>query len=101
MPNAKFGSRQPAMKNANVLLIMTDQQSADALSCAGNPYLNTPSLDRLDLAGVRMECDPREATNLAADPGYAEILERHRAWLQQWCKETSDSFAKAHKADVE
>ena len=48
-----------------------------------------------------LERDPREATDLAADPGYAEILERHRAWLQQWCKETSDSFAKAHKADVE
>ena len=48
-----------------------------------------------------MDNDPHEATNLAADPGYAEILERHRAWLQQWCKETSDSFATTDKTNVE
>jgi arylsulfatase A-like enzyme len=39
----------------NRLYIFTDQQSADAMSCAGNPYLHTPALDRLAESGVRFE----------------------------------------------
>ncbi|WP_327087161.1 sulfatase-like hydrolase/transferase [Nonomuraea sp. NBC_01738] len=37
----------------NLLLILTDQHTADALSCAGNPYLSTPSLDALAARGTR------------------------------------------------
>lgn len=37
----------------NVLFIMTDQQTVDALSCAGNPHVKTPHLDRLAARGVR------------------------------------------------
>jgi len=37
----------------NVLLILTDQQTADALSCAGNSYLKTPALDKLAADGIR------------------------------------------------
>ena len=37
----------------NVLLIMTDQQTADALSCAGNKYVKTPALDALAASGIR------------------------------------------------
>ncbi len=40
----------------NILYIMTDQQSADAMSEAGNPHLNTPALDRLAARGVRFDC---------------------------------------------
>ncbi len=43
----------PPAKRPNVLLIITDQQRADMLSCAGNPYLKTPALDRLAASGVR------------------------------------------------
>ncbi|MFC1712725.1 sulfatase [Candidatus Poribacteria bacterium] len=39
----------------NVILIMTDQQRADALSCMGNPIVNTPNLDRLAAGGVAFE----------------------------------------------
>jgi arylsulfatase A-like enzyme len=39
----------------NVLLIITDQQRADMLSCAGNPYVKTPAMDSLAAAGVRFE----------------------------------------------
>ena len=43
----------------NVLLIMTDQQSADALSCrmgkVGRNYLHTPNMDRLFAEGVGFE----------------------------------------------
>ena len=37
----------------NVLFIITDQQRADHLGCAGNPDLKTPNLDRLAAEGIR------------------------------------------------
>ena len=41
-----------AVPRPNVLWIMTDQHSYDAMSCAGNPHLHTPNIDRLASAGV-------------------------------------------------
>jgi arylsulfatase A-like enzyme/poly(3-hydroxybutyrate) depolymerase len=43
------------MQAPNILFIMTDQQSAEMLSCAGNRYLHTPALDELAERGVRFE----------------------------------------------
>jgi len=37
----------------NVLFIITDQQRADALSCAGNPVLKTPHIDSIADEGIR------------------------------------------------
>ena len=37
----------------NILLIITDQQHADMMSCAGNKYLKTPAMDRLAREGIR------------------------------------------------
>ncbi len=46
----------------NILFIMTDQQSAQMMSCTGNQWLNTPALDRLSASGIRFEnsfaCNP-------------------------------------------
>ena len=39
----------------NILLILTDQQNARMLSCAGNPYLWTPAMDSIAEAGARFE----------------------------------------------
>jgi arylsulfatase A-like enzyme len=39
----------------NILYIFTDQQSADAMSAAGNPCLHTPAMDRIAAAGVRFD----------------------------------------------
>lgn len=39
----------------NIIYIMTDQQAFDAMSCAGNELVQTPSLDRLAADGVRFE----------------------------------------------
>jgi len=39
----------------NILLIMTDQQHAGMLSCAGNPHVKTPAMDSLAATGVRFE----------------------------------------------
>lgn len=48
-------STPPAGQAVHLLFIMTDQQTVDALSCAGNPYVKTPNLDRLAARGVRFE----------------------------------------------
>ena len=37
----------------NIVLIITDQQHADMMSCAGNKWLNTPAMDRLAREGIR------------------------------------------------
>ncbi len=42
-------------KSPNILWIMTDQQSFNMLSCAGNPYVHTPNLDALAARAVRFE----------------------------------------------
>ncbi|PTS92409.1 sulfatase, partial [Pedobacter sp. HMWF019] len=43
-----YGQTKP-----NVLLIITDQQTADAMSSAGNKDLHTPAMDKLAQNGVR------------------------------------------------
>ncbi len=43
------------MQQPNILYIFTDQQSASAMSCAGNTDLQTPAMDRLAREGVRFE----------------------------------------------
>ncbi len=37
----------------HILILMTDQQRADCLSCAGHPQIRTPSLDSIAAKGVR------------------------------------------------
>ena len=39
----------------NILVIMTDQHAAPAMSCTGNPYLKTPAMDSIAAKGVRFE----------------------------------------------
>jgi arylsulfatase A-like enzyme len=41
------------VNSPNILLILTDQHRANALSAAGNPWVHTPNLDRLASEGVR------------------------------------------------
>lgn len=44
-----------AADRPNIIYIMTDQQTAMAMSCAGNADLHTPNMDRLAAAGVLFE----------------------------------------------
>ena len=37
----------------NILFIITDQQHAEMMSCAGNPHLQTPAMDSLAEGGIR------------------------------------------------
>ncbi len=68
---------------ANVLFIMADQFRHDALSCAGNPVVETPNLDRLAAEGVRFTdavcssplCGPSRASLLTGQYAHG-----HRCW---------------------
>lgn len=42
-----------AQQRMNIIYIMTDQQAATAMSCAGNNDLKTPAMDALAKRGVR------------------------------------------------
>lgn len=42
-------------KRPNILYIMTDQQCADAISCAGNKDIKTPAIDSIAENGIRFE----------------------------------------------
>lgn len=53
LPLAALTAAEPP--RPNLLFLITDQQTAGALSCAGNPHLKTPNLDRLAARGVRFE----------------------------------------------
>lgn len=54
-----FGATLPvslfAQERPNILYIMTDQQTATAMSCAGNTDLRTPNMDKLAERGIRFE----------------------------------------------
>ena len=56
----------------NVLFLITDQQRADHLGCAGNPILKTPNLDRLASEGVRFTS--AYVVNPMCSPNRASIL---------------------------
>ncbi len=50
---ALSGQAIPAAQRPNILFIMTDQQSADAMSCRmGKQYLHTPAMDELAGRGI-------------------------------------------------
>lgn len=64
---------EPAKDRPNVLVILTDDQRYDAMSCAGHPFLKTPHMDRLAKEGVRFVnafvttslCSPSRASLLS------------------------------------
>lgn len=56
----------------NVLFIITDQQRADHLGCAGNPILKTPNIDRLASEGMRFTS--AFCANPICTPNRASIL---------------------------
>ena len=45
----------PARGKPNILVIMTDQQQAGMMSCAGNATVKTPMMDSLAATGARFE----------------------------------------------
>ena len=68
-----MASRDP--RRPNVVYIVSDDQGAWALGCAGNREISTPALDRLAASGIRFEnffctspvCSPARASLLTGD----------------------------------
>ena len=56
----------------NVLFIMSDDQGAWAMYCAGNPTIITPNLDRLAAEGVR--CENMFCVSPVCSPARASVL---------------------------
>jgi len=60
------------LKRPNILFILSDDQGAWAMGCAGNTDINTPHLDRLASSGIRFTnffctspvCSPARASIL-------------------------------------
>lgn len=46
-------TKPAAGKRPSIIVIMTDQQTDGAMSCAGNPWVETPAMDALAADGVR------------------------------------------------
>lgn len=67
----------------NIVYIMNDQQTANAMSCAGNGDIKTPNIDRLAKEGIRFTnsycssplCTPSRATMFTGLPsGYTQMF---------------------------
>jgi arylsulfatase A-like enzyme len=65
-------SAGPQHPRPNILLVMTDDQTAAQMSCAGHPLLQTPNIDRLAREGVRFS--EAFCTNSLCAPGRASVL---------------------------
>lgn len=67
VPVGALGADRP-----NFVILMTDDQRADSLSCAGNTILKTPQLDRLAAGGMRFT--NMFVTNALCAPSRATLL---------------------------
>ena len=67
----------------NILIITTDQQRTDSLSCYGSTFTDTPHLDRLAAEGVCFErayCANPVCTPARASIFSGRYVSRHGAW---------------------
>ncbi|MHC4885999.1 MAG: sulfatase-like hydrolase/transferase [Planctomycetota bacterium] len=77
----------------NVIIITTDQQRTDTLSCYGADYTSTPNIDRLAAEGV--QCNRAYTVNPVCTPSRLSILtgqylSKHGAWnIGMSCPEDS------------
>ena len=69
---ASCGQKEQEKKRPNILFIMTDDHTTQAMSCYGGRLIETPNMDRLAREGMRFEnC---YATNALSGPSRACIL---------------------------
>lgn len=73
------GSRLTAADKPNIIVMMTDDQRHDFLSCAGHPFIKTPNMDRIAKEGYRYTnafvtnalCAPSRATLMTGQYSHA------------------------------
>jgi arylsulfatase A-like enzyme len=71
------------MTRPNILLILTDQQRCDTLSCYGSSFTSTPNLDRLASEGIlftRAYCAAPLCTPSRASIFTGQYQSRHGVW---------------------
>jgi arylsulfatase A-like enzyme len=71
-PSQDSVANNSAGRRPNVVMIVTDNQSADSLGCYGNTEHETPNIDRLAREGLRF--DAAFCTNGTCSPTRASIL---------------------------
>ncbi|MCB1122738.1 MAG: sulfatase-like hydrolase/transferase, partial [Verrucomicrobiae bacterium] len=84
--SSAFGQRQSRDERPNILVIMTDQQSANMMSIAGNANLHTPAMDSLARKGVRFTkayctnpiCVPSRTSFLTGTPSHVNGINFNR-----------------------
>lgn len=67
----------------NILIVCTDQQRTDTLSCYGSGFINTPGFDRIAKEGIRFDraycpsavCTPSRVSLLSG-----QYVSRHNVW---------------------
>jgi uncharacterized sulfatase len=72
LKSADYKAQPPAKKQPNVIFFMTDDQRWDGMSIAGNPYFQSPNMDRIGREGAYFSncfvtnslCGPSRATCL-------------------------------------
>lgn len=89
-------------KQPHIIFIMTDQQRADALGCAGNPAIKTPYIDAIAKEGVRFSqtysavpsCTPARSCLLTGmNPwnngmlGYGRVARKYKYELPRMIRE--------------
>jgi arylsulfatase len=87
----------------NILFICTDQQRYDALGCHGNPFICTPTLDRLAAEGVLFEqcytqspvCAPARASLVTGQYPHAHGLWANGVALPEHAQMFTRSLADA------
>ncbi|HEY1189111.1 MAG TPA: sulfatase [Gemmata sp.] len=67
-----FGARLAAAEKPNIIVMMTDDQRFDYMSCAGHPFLKTPNMDRIAKEGFRYT--NMFVTNALCAPSRATLL---------------------------
>lgn len=102
-------------KRPNIVLIFTDQQRFDSLSCYGNKALQTPGIDRLAEEGTRFDncyvnnpvCTPSRASLFTGRPlsGHGvyklhDILPQETKMLPEYLKESGYETALIGKLHV-
>ena len=75
----------------HILVLMTDQQRGDCLSCAGHPCVRTPNMDQLAAEGVRFQaaysncpvCGPARGALLSGQyVSNCRVYDNAAAWPQ-------------------
>jgi arylsulfatase A-like enzyme len=97
---ASIATADTTRSSLNVLFIMTDQHRADAMSCSGSRFVDTPNLDRLAGEGVRFSravcaspiCGPCRTSILTGEPIHIHEVIGNEQAAQDHCRPGLTTF---------